>query len=109
MKSQLGLSQYQVRAFARVVGWVNLCVLSFCYLEQRRRDLLAQERWPERSSWQTARTQGLRAQLRQEVEKEDLLQLLHRARDRAGRKRLNALIIAGYAEHARQPSPRKTG
>lgn len=92
MKSQLGLSQYQVRDFARVVGWVNLCVLSFCYLEQRRRELLAQER----SAWQAARAQGLRARLRQEVEREDLLQLLRRAKDRAGRKRLNALVRASY-------------
>lgn len=108
MKSQLGLSQYQVRDFARVVSWVNLCVLSFCYLEQRRRELLEQSQAEERRHWETARAQGLRAWLREEVEKADLLHLLSQAKDRAGRKRLNALIAAGYDGTPCQLKRRKT-
>ena len=95
MKSQLGMSQYQVRDLARVAGWVTLCVLAFCYLEHRRHGLLAAGGRKERPYWLAARAQALRARLRQEAEREDLQEVLRRAKDRAGRKRLNALIAAG--------------
>jgi hypothetical protein len=109
MKSQLGLSQYQVRDFGRVVGWVNLCVLAFCYLEHRRREWLAAGGEKERAYWLAARTQALRSRLRQEVEREDLLELIRQAKDRAGRKRLTALLEAGYDDPAHPRGRRKAG
>ena len=109
MKGQLGMSQYQVRDFGRVVGWVNLCVLAFCYLEHRRRELLAAGGERERAYWQAARAQALRSRLRQEVEREDLLEILRRAKDRAGRKRLTALFAAGYDDPTHPRGRRKAG
>jgi hypothetical protein len=107
MKSQLGMSQYQVRDFQRVVGWVNLCVLSFCYLEHSRRQWLAAGGEKERGYWLSARAQALRARLRREVEKEDLLELIRQAKDRAGRKRLTALLAAGYDDPTHPRGRRK--
>jgi len=109
MKSQLGMSQYQVRDFKRVEGWVNLCVLAFCYLEYRRRERLAKGGQKEQAYWQAARAQALRARLRQEAEREDLLELVHRAKDRAGRRRLTALLEAGYDDPAHPRGRSKAG
>jgi Transposase DDE domain len=107
MKSQLGMCQYQVRDFQRVQGWVSLCVLAFCYLEHRRRELLAAGGERERAYWQAARTQAMRSRLRQEVEREDLLEILRQAKDRAGRKRLTALFAAGYDDPTHPRGRRK--
>jgi hypothetical protein len=109
MKSELGMDQYQVRDFERVQGWVNLCVLAFCYLEHRRHELLAAGGEKERAYWQQARAQALRARLRQEVEREDLLELIRQAKDRAGRKRLTALLEAGYDDPTHPRGRRKAG
>jgi hypothetical protein len=109
MKSQLGMCQYQVRDFGRVVGWVNLCVLSFCYLEHRRRQLLAAGGEKERAYGQAARAQALRGRLRQEVEREDLLELIRRAKDRAGRKILTDLLAASYDDPTHPRGRRKAG
>jgi hypothetical protein len=97
MKSQLGMCQYQVRDFKRVEAWVNLCVLSFCYLEHYRGELLAGcGTQKQRAYWQAARVSALRVQLRLEVEKLDLLELLKQAKSSKDRQRLTALIEAGY-------------
>jgi hypothetical protein len=109
MKGQLGMSQYQVRDFERVRGWVGLCVLAFCYLEHRRLELLAAGGEKERAYWLAARAQALRARLRQEVEREDLLELIRQAKDRAGRERLTALIEAGYDDPTHPRGRRKVG
>jgi hypothetical protein len=107
MKGQLGMSQYQVRDFERVEGWVGLCVLAFCYLEHRRHELLAAGGERERAYWQAARAQALRARLRQEVEREDLLEDLRQAKDHAGRKRLTDLFAAGYDDPTHPRGRRK--
>lgn len=109
MKGQLGMCQYQLRDFDRVEGWVSLCVLAFCYLEYNRRELLAAGGRKERAYWQAARTQALRARLRQEVERADLLELIDRSKDRAGRERLTALLAAGYDDPAHPRGRRKVG
>lgn len=109
MKGQLGMCQYQVRDFRRVIGWVNLCVLAFCYLEQRRRQWLTAGGARQSPYWRAARAQALRARLRQEVEKQDLVELLHQAKDRAGRERLNAWIEAGYDDPTHPRGRRMVG
>jgi hypothetical protein len=109
MKGQLGMCQYQLRDFQRVAGWVGLCVLAFCYLEYRRHQLLAAGGEKQRAYWQAARAQALRAWLRQEVEREDLLELVRRAKDRAGRKRLTDLLAAGYDDPTHPRGRRKAG
>lgn len=96
MKSELGLCQYKTRRFGRVVGWVNLCVLAFCYLEGRRGVHLRRAAKREKPYWRSARTSALRAQLRREVEQADIRQLLRLARTARGKKRLTDLLNSGY-------------
>jgi hypothetical protein len=96
MKGQLGLGQYKTRHFARVAGWVGLCVLAFCYLEWQRLGQLRKAGKPQRPYWQAARAPALRARLRQQVERADVLALLRAANSARGRKRLNDLLQAGY-------------
>lgn len=36
LKSTLGLAQYRFRKFAEVEGWVQACLVTFCYLEWYR-------------------------------------------------------------------------
>lgn len=96
MKSQLGMAQYQTRDFDRVKGWVTLCVLSFCYLEWRRRECLAKASKKEQPYWQAARMQAMRACLRREVEGEDILELIRLAQNPDGFSLLNDLLDNGY-------------
>jgi hypothetical protein len=109
MKGQLGLCQYQVRDFDRVKGWVTLCVLAFCYLEWRRREHLRQAHSKERAYWLAARATTLRAGLRREVEREDLLSLIELARSKGGGERLNVLLQAGYDDPTHPRGRRKVG
>jgi hypothetical protein len=109
MKGQLGMCQYPMRDFDRVAGWVTLCVLSFCYLEWRRRELLRKASKQEQAYWQAARAQALRARLRQEVEREELRELLRLAQTPSGRERLNDLLAAGYDDPAHPRGRRKAG
>ena len=109
MKSQLGMCQYQVRDFDRVAGWVRLCLLAFCYLEHSRRALLRQASAKQQAYWRAARSQALRAWLRQQVEREDLHQLIRLARTPPGRERLNELLQAGDDDPAHPRGRRKAG
>jgi hypothetical protein len=79
------------------MGWVNLCLLSFCYLEWRRQ-LLRRGGQRKRPYWQAARAQALRGRLRREVEQVDVEALLRTARSARGRKRLSELLRCGYAD-----------
>jgi Transposase DDE domain len=103
MKSVLGMCQYKTRPFERVVGWVNLCVLSFCYLEWYRWRKLQQAGAKEREYWLRARSHDLRTQLRRQVEKADVEELLRLANLRRGKKRLNDLLKVGYDDPTAKP------
>jgi hypothetical protein len=96
MKGELGMCQYKSRPFARVVGWVSLAVLSYCYLEWFRRQKEGQADGKQRQYWQRARTHELRKRLRQQVEESDVRKLLRLAGTRRGKKRLNDLLKNGY-------------
>src|SRR5207244_10129823 len=100
MKGELGMCQYKTKHFARVVGWVNLVVLSFCYLQWWRGQRLSKAGKQERPYWQSARTHALRAQLRQQVEQADVRELLRVARTARGKKRLSDLLKSGYDDPA---------
>lgn len=100
MKGELGMCQYKSRPFGRVVGWVNLAVLSYCYLEWYRWRKGQQADARSGDFWQRARPQALRAQLRQEVEKADVEELLRLANLRRGKKRLSDLLKVGYDDPA---------
>jgi len=100
MKSELGMCQYRTGHFERVVGWVSLCVLSFCYLEHRRLAHLELAGKQERPYWTAARPHALRAAVRREAERADVLGLIRCARTADGRRRLNDLLRSGYDEPA---------
>jgi hypothetical protein len=88
MKGDLGMCQYKTGDFERVVGWVNLCVLSFCYLQHRRLACLEQASKQERPYWLAAPPHALRAAVRRAAERADVLQLIRCARTADGRTRL---------------------
>jgi DDE family transposase len=100
MKGELGMGQYKTKHFSRVQGWVTLCVLSLCYLEWRRRQLLTKAGKQQQPYWRAARAHALRARLRQEVEQADLAALLRTAQSARGRKRLSDLLKNGYDDPA---------
>jgi hypothetical protein len=100
MKGQLGLCQYKSKRFERVVGWVDLVTLAFCYLEQRRGVRLRQAGKQEKPYWHKARTQALCAALRREVEQADVRRLLRLAGTARGKRRLSELLDSGYDDPA---------
>jgi Transposase DDE domain len=96
LKSTLGLAQYRLRKFAAVEGWVQACLVTFCYLEwyrveQRgRREVSAKEKeW-----WQRQRSYGVGRALQQQVEEADLAQLLRWSGTASGLRKLRRSLRA---------------
>jgi hypothetical protein len=93
MKSDLGLSNYRVRDFEEVQGWVQVCCIAFVYLEwyrlQRR-----EEESPDRKEewWFRQRTRGLALQVRRQIEWADLQQVATEMETQEGRARLRACL-----------------
>ena len=90
MKSDLGLSNYRVRDFGAVAGWVQACCIASCYLEWyrlRRRAGSERKEW-----WFRQRTRGLALQVRQEIEWSDLQQVATEMETEEGRARLRACL-----------------
>jgi Transposase DDE domain len=83
MKSELGMDNYRVRDFQEVRGWVQVCLIAFCYLEYYR----LQQRAASQSKewWYRQRTQGLRGQVLLDIEEADLQQLARRLETEEGR------------------------
>jgi hypothetical protein len=90
LKSELGLSNYRVRDFQEVEGWVQVCCIAFVYLEWyrlSRRDQSARKEW-----WFRQRTRGLALQVRREIEWADLEQVATEMETPPGRDRLRACL-----------------
>jgi Transposase DDE domain len=85
MKSDLGLSNYRVRDFRQVQGWVQACGIAFCYLEWYRLRGRASSQRPE--WWFRQRTRGLAGQVRQEIEWLDMQQVATEMATEEGRAR----------------------
>lgn len=62
LKSTLGMHQYQLKRFEAVESWIDLVVLTFCYLEWTRSRKLTDRRIraEDRKRWQHQRCYGLR-------------------------------------------------
>jgi hypothetical protein len=73
-KSVLGLDRYQFEDFDSVEGWVELCLLTFVYLEWYRLQMLTQARGhpAEQKRWRWQRCHGLAQGVRQDVQEQDL-------------------------------------
>jgi hypothetical protein len=92
MKSELGMCQYKLGLFTRVVGWVNLSVVSFCYLEWYRWTKQQEAQGKEKGLWQRLRTAGLKEKVRQRVQRGELEALLGLADAADGPQRLRVLL-----------------
>jgi hypothetical protein len=94
-KSELGMCQYKLGSgpFERVVGWVSLSVVAFCYLEWYRYQQQQQAKGKDQSLWQRLRCAGLKEKVRQEVLRADIESLLGLARaGDEGQKQLTVLL-----------------
>lgn len=104
LKSTLGLHQYRFRQFAKVEGWVAVCLLTFLYLEWyrsrqlRRRDLTTKDKaW-----WRWQRSYGLCQAVRQEAEETELARLAEWTRTPGGVKRLKKQLRAAVPAEYRK-------
>lgn len=102
VKGTLGLHQYRFRRFEQVERWVQVCLLSFVYLEWYRAWTLRRRRLTdkERRWWQRQRSYGLCQAVRQEMEQEAVRDILQRTRTpgglRALRRRLRQAVPLEY-------------
>jgi DDE family transposase len=97
-KSVLGLGQYRVPKFVQVKGWVELCLLAFCYLEwYRARQLLKGDLGEEqRRDWRSARSWRLCGLIRLRMEEEELERLYRWTSTPTGRRRLKRVLRDAY-------------
>jgi hypothetical protein len=86
------MCQYELGPFHRVVGWVNLSVVAFCYLGWYRHERQQGAPGPDRPYWQRLRTAGLREKVRGQVQRADLAEVLRLPGTAAGPERLRALL-----------------
>lgn len=94
LKSTLGLAQYRFRRFEAVEGWVQACLVAFCYLEWYRAQRVAQAdpKGKQRSWWQGQRCHGIALAVTQKAEEHDLARLLGWSGSKAGLKRLRQAL-----------------
>ena len=98
-KGVLGLDQYRVGKFVQVEGWVQLCLVTFCYLEwYRAKQLLrADLSREERQRWQRARAHDLCQLVRQRLEQEEVELMCSMMETPDGRRELAAALRAACA------------
>lgn len=93
-KSELGMCQYKLGTgpFQRVVGWVSLNVVAFCYLEWYRYQQQQQASGKDKPFWQRLRCAGLKEKVRQEVQRADIEALLRLAATDDAQQQLSDLL-----------------
>jgi hypothetical protein len=91
-KSELGMCQYKLGTFSRVVGWVSLSVVAFCYLEWYRHQQQAQAGARDKPLWQRLRTAAVKEKVRQQVQRADLEQVLRLSGTDGGQHLLQSLL-----------------
>jgi len=94
LKSTLGFAQYRFRRFASVEGWVQACLVTFCYLEwQRARQLGRRDlSEPEKRWWRWQRSFGVALAVLEQAEGQDLTRLLRWSGTKSGLKRLRQAL-----------------
>lgn len=94
LKSTLGFHQYRFENFEAVQAWVNLAITTVLYLEWRRaRHLAKRDLSPEqRRWWATQRLHGLREQLIEATEKEELNYIADRLKTEGGIQKIKRLL-----------------
>jgi hypothetical protein len=102
MKSELGLSNYRVRDFKEVEGWVQACFVAFCYLECYR--LRKWEQAKQKEWWFRQRMKGLRTQVLLDVEQADLERLVSLMETQEGRRWLKERLRKAVPLEQRRPA-----
>jgi hypothetical protein len=94
LKSTLGLAQYRFRKFAKVEGWVQACLVAFCYLEWYRTEQLGRRDLPakEQDWWRWQRSHGVAQRVTEQAEAHDLVQLWRGTCTQTGLKRLRRVL-----------------
>jgi hypothetical protein len=94
LQGTLGWPRYRFREFAKVAGWVQACLVTFCYLEWYRAEQVRRRDLPEKEKrwWQGPRSDGLRLAVGRRAEEHDLGKLLRWSGTKAGLKRLRQAL-----------------
>ena len=94
LKSTLGLAQYRFRQFAKVAGWVQACLVAFCYLEWYRARRLSGRGLSDKEKewWRWQRCHGVAARVTQQAEEHDLTRLWRGTCTKTGLKRLRRTL-----------------
>jgi len=104
LKSTLGFHQYRFQRFEKAERWVELCLITFLYLEWYRVEKLArrdlsdkQKRW-----WRWQRMHGLCVAVRQETEEKEWDRFADYTRTKGGLRRLKHILRAARPLEQRQ-------
>jgi hypothetical protein len=94
LKSTLGLAQYRFRKFVKVEGWVQACLVTFCYLEWYRAQQLGSRRLSDQEKhwWRGQRSHGVAAYVMHQAEEQDLTQLWRGTASKGGLRRLRRIL-----------------
>jgi hypothetical protein len=103
LKSHLGIHQYRFRRFRRVEAWVDVCLITFMYLEWIRRDRLKRATsTADRKRWQSQRTYGMASAVRQHVAETELVEIHRCTKTSYGVRKLRKLLRAALPTEYRQ-------
>ena len=96
LKSTLGFDQYRFQEFGKVERWVDLCLITFLYLEWYRAEKLARRDLSEKQKrwWRWQRMHGLCVAVRQETEEKELDRLADYTRTKGGLRKLKHILRA---------------
>ena len=104
LKSTLGFHQYRFQEFAKVERWVDLCLITFVYLEWYRAEKLARRDLSEKQKrwWRGQRSHGLCVAVRQATEEKELDRLADYTRTKGGLRKLKHILRAARPPEQRQ-------
>jgi hypothetical protein len=96
LKSTLGFHQYRFRKFEKVERWVELCLITFLYLEWYRAEQLARRGLSEKQKrwWGWQRMHGLCAAVRDATEERELDRLVEYTKTKGGLRTLKRILRA---------------
>jgi len=108
LKSTLGFHQYRFEKFTCVERWVEMCLVTFLYLEwyrakrrKRRWQPAKEKRW-----WLAQRTHGLAMAVRQAVDRHDLSTMARLTETKAGLRKLRAILYQALLYWPHETGPR---
>jgi hypothetical protein len=103
LKSTLGFHQYQFRKFDAVVGWSELALAAFLYLEWYRLQQLARRDLSDeqKKRWRHQRTHGLCQAVRSAHDQNELKYLADRLETPGGVRKMKRLIRDSFAPEYR--------